>query len=107
MIGEEDHIRIQAMTPGLDCGQPYKQAEEIALLVEERLPIAYDELFGFLTACPTNTGTGMRASVMAHCPGLTHYKQIDQLRRKLDRMGFTVRGAYGEPQGGWLSVSDF
>ncbi|MGI6077783.1 MAG: ATP--guanido phosphotransferase [Fastidiosipilaceae bacterium] len=96
MIGEEDHIRIQAMTPGLDLQSAYKQAEEIALLVEERLPIAYDELFGFLTACPTNTGTGMRASVMAHLPGLTHYKQIDQLRRKLDRMGFTVRGAYGE-----------
>ena len=67
MIGEEDHIRIQAMTPGLDLQSAYKQAEEIALLVEERLPIAYDELF-VLTACPTNTGTGMRLRLWPICP---------------------------------------
>ncbi|HHX37694.1 MAG TPA: protein arginine kinase [Clostridiaceae bacterium] len=96
MIGEEDHIRIQAMTPGLDLKTAYKKAEEVAILIEEKLPIAYDELFGFLTACPTNTGTGMRASIMAHLPGLTQFKQIERLRRQLDRMGFTVRGAYGE-----------
>lgn len=96
MIGEEDHIRIQAMSPGLDLESTYRKAEEIAILIEEKMPVAYDEQFGFLTACPTNTGTGMRASVMLHLPGLTALKQISGLQRRLDRMGFTVRGAYGE-----------
>lgn len=96
MIGEEDHLRIQAMTPGLDLDQANRLAEEMAVLIEEKMAVAYSEQYGFLTACPTNTGTGMRASVMAHLPGLTEIGQIAGLKRRLERLGFAVRGAYGE-----------
>lgn len=96
MIGEEDHIRIQAMAPGLDLQEAYQRAEEMAVLLEEKLPTAYDEQFGFLTACATNTGTGMRASAMVHLPGLTATRQMTSLQQQLERIGFSLRGAYGE-----------
>lgn len=96
MLGEEDHIRIQAMRAGLDLEKAYEEAAQVALLLEEQLPIAYDEKVGFLTACPTNTGTGLRASVMMHLPALTELKQINNLKTQLAQLGMTIRGAMGE-----------
>ena len=96
MVNEEDHIRIQAMVAGLDLDAAYRKAEAVALLIESRMPIAYSEKYGFLTACPTNTGTGMRASVMAHLPGLAMISMLRGAIESLGKMGFAVRGNYGE-----------
>ncbi len=96
MLGEEDHIRIQAMRAGLDLDNAYQEALQAALLVEEKLPIAYEEQLGFLTACPTNTGTGLRASVMLHLPALSELGQIKNLQAQLGQLGMTIRGAMGE-----------
>ncbi len=96
MLNEEDHIRIQSMKAGFDLQNAYREAFIVALSLEESLPLAYSEQYGFLTACPTNTGTGMRASVMAHLPGLVQIGSIRPLLEGLGKMGFTVRGQYGE-----------
>lgn len=96
MLGEEDHIRIQAMRAGFDLDKAYEEASQVALLLEEQLLIAYSETIGFLTACPTNTGTGLRASVMLHLPGLTELNQIKNLQTQLAQLGMTIRGAMGE-----------
>lgn len=109
MINEEDHVRIQSMQAGLNLDQAYAKAEEIALLLEAKLPIAYSEKYGFLTACPTNTGTGMRASVMAHLPGLVLGSRIRNVIESLSKMGFAVRGLYGEhskSQGNLFQISN-
>ncbi len=96
MINEEDHIRIQSMQPGLNLEAAYEAAAGAALILEGSLSLAYSENYGFLTACPTNTGTGMRASVMAHLPGLTMSGRIKDVIESLNKMGFAVRGQYGE-----------
>ena len=96
MVNEEDHIRIQSMKAGLDLEGAYQSAYLVALSLEQSLPLAYSEQYGFLTACPTNTGTGMRASVMAHLPGLVQSGQIRAVLESLGKMGFAVRGLYGE-----------
>lgn len=96
MVNEEDHIRIQAMSSGFDLNAAYRKAEAVALLLESRLPIAYSGKYGFLTACPTNVGTGMRASVMAHLPGLAMAGLLRGAVESLGKMGFAVRGNYGE-----------
>ena len=71
MVNEEDHLRIQVMAPGFALENTYKQAEELAIYLEKALPIAFSEKYGFLTAYPSNTGTGLRASVMVHLPVVT------------------------------------
>lgn len=96
MVNEEDHIRIQSMKAGLDLQGAYQEAYLVALSLEQSLPLAYSEQYGFLTACPTNTGTGMRASVMAHLPGLVQAGSIRAVLEGLGKMGFAVRGQYGE-----------
>jgi protein arginine kinase len=96
MINEEDHIRIQSMQPGLNLEAAYAAAAAVALILEGSLSLAYSENYGFLTACPTNTGTGMRASVMAHLPGLALSGRIKDVVESLNKMGFAVRGHYGE-----------
>lgn len=96
MINEEDHIRIQSMQAGLNLEAAYEAAAAAALILEGKLSLAYSERYGFLTACPTNTGTGMRASVMAHLPGLTMSGRIKDVIESLNKMGFAVRGNYGE-----------
>ncbi len=96
MVNEEDHIRIQAMAAGFALDAAYRKAEAVALLLEERLPIAWSDKYGFLTACPTNTGTGMRASAMAHLPGLAMAGLLRGAIESLGKMGFAVRGNYGE-----------
>lgn len=96
MLGEEDHIRVQAMAAGFDLETAYAEALKAALLLEEALPVAYDEDLGFLTACPTNVGTGMRASLMVHLPALTELERIEALAKRLAERGLTIRGALGE-----------
>lgn len=96
MINEEDHIRIQVMSPGLSLDKAYQKAEKTAIKIEKALPIAYSDQYGFITACPTNTGTGMRASVMMHLPALTILDRMRGLIESLGQAGFAVRGYLGE-----------
>ncbi|WP_391210001.1 protein arginine kinase [Psychrobacillus sp. L4] len=96
MINEEDHIRIQCLFPGLQIQEAYAQADTIDRLLEKELPYAFDEQFGYLTSCPTNTGTGLRASVMMHLPALTMTKQMNRIVTIISRLGMVVRGIYGE-----------
>lgn len=96
MVNEEDHIRIQCIFPGLQLEEAYQQADLVDDLLEKHLPYAFDEQFGYLTSCPSNTGTGMRASVMMHLPALTMTKQIRRIIPAISRLGIVVRGSYGE-----------
>ncbi|PNZ69776.1 protein arginine kinase [Staphylococcus croceilyticus] len=96
MLNEEDHIRIQAMGSDLSLHDLYKQASEIDDQLDEKLDISYDEHLGYLTTCPTNVGTGMRASVMLHLPGLSIMKRMNRIAQTINRFGFTIRGIYGE-----------
>lgn len=96
LVNEEDHLRIQCLTPGLRIMSAYTNAEEIDQVLEEELPYAYHDDFGYLTSCPTNIGTGLRASVMMHLPALTSTNQMSQLINAMTRLGMTVRGIYGE-----------
>lgn len=95
MVNEEDHLRIQAILPGLGLGEALMKAN----LTDDALEkggYAFDSRYGYLTACPTNTGTGMRVSVMLHLPALTILQQIGPIIRSVSRIGLTVRGIYGE-----------
>lgn len=96
MINEEDHIRIQCIYPGFQLENAYEHADSVDNELEDKLPYAFDEEFGYLTSCPSNTGTGMRASVMMHLPALTITKQIDRIIPAVTRLGMVVRGSYGE-----------
>lgn len=96
MVMEEDHLRIQVILPGLDLSEAFKMADEIDDLLEERLDIAFNEKYGYLTSCPTNVGTGLRASVMLHLPGLVLTKQASRILSALTQVGVVVRGIYGE-----------
>lgn len=96
MINEEDHIRIQLYFPGLELKQAINEAFLIDDWLEEKLDYAYDEERGYLTSCPTNAGTGMRASVMVHLPALVFTKQINRMVPAINQLGFVVRGIYGE-----------
>ena len=91
MVNEEDHIRIQSMQAGLDLEKAYEAAFAVAVILENNLALAYNDEYGYLTACPTNTGTGMRASVMAHLPGLVMADRIKDTINGLVKLGFTVR----------------
>ena len=95
-INEEDHIRIQAIDFGLELDALYKKADAIDDEIEERLEYAYSDDIGYITSCPTNMGTGMRASVMMHLPALSASMQIDKITRALNQLGMVVRGANGE-----------
>lgn len=96
MVNEEDHIRIQCLFNGLQLQEAYAQADAIDRLLEKDLPYAFDEQFGYLTSCPTNTGTGLRASVMMHLPALTMTNQMAKIIQAIMRVGMVVRGIYGE-----------
>ena len=96
MVNEEDHLRIQAMRSGLDLEHAFADAREIDLELGQRVPFAYHREFGFLTACPTNVGTGLRASVLVHLPGLVLTKEIGRVLVGLQQVGLTYRGLYGE-----------
>ena len=96
MVNEEDHVRVQALRSGFDLGDTYAAAAKTDTELGTRVPFAYHQEFGFLTSCPTNTGTGMRASVLIHLPGLVLTKEIAKVLAGLQQMGLTYRGLYGE-----------
>ncbi len=96
MLGEEDHIRIQVIGSGLCLKTCYDIADKIDTLIGEQMPYAFDDTLGFLTECPTNLGTGLRASVMLHLPVLENTREIAQISQTVSKIGLTVRGLYGE-----------
>ncbi|MBF4500935.1 protein arginine kinase [Savagea sp. SN6] len=96
LINEEDHLRIQCIYPGLQLERAYEQAELVDHYLESPLKFAFDGEFGYLTSCPSNTGTGMRASVMMHLPALTITRQMERVIPAISRLGIVVRGSYGE-----------
>ena len=96
MINEEDHLRLQSLRSGFAVTEAYSEVEAIDREVGARVPYAYHPEFGYLTACPTNTGTGLRASVLIHLPGLVLTKEIGKVLTGLQQMGLTYRGLYGE-----------
>ena len=96
MVHEEDHIRIQAMGANVELLEIYNAAESVDKVLETHFQYAFDENYGYLTACPTNVGTGLRASVMMHLPALSSTGLLQQFVGNLSRFGFTLRGIYGE-----------
>ena len=96
MINEEDHLRVQVLLPGNQLLETHRLATELDDFLEAKLNFAYRESQGYLTACPTNVGTGLRASVMVHLPGLVITKQVQQVLGAVTRLGLAVRGLYGE-----------
>lgn len=96
MINEEDHIRIQCLFPGLQIEEALERANAIDNILEEKVDYAFDESFGYLTSCPTNTGTGLRASVMVHLPALILTRQMNRIIPAINQLGLVVRGIYGE-----------
>lgn len=96
MINEEDHLRIQCFLPGLQLVECYHRAQALDDDLESQLEYAFDERRGYLTACPTNAGTGLRASVMLHLPAMQMTGQTNQILQNIGQLGMTVRGLYGE-----------
>lgn len=96
MINEEDHIRIQLYFPGLQLKKALEESFQFDDWLEEKVNYAFDETKGYLTSCPTNVGTGMRASVMMHLPVLAMTKQINRMIPAISQLGLVVRGIYGE-----------
>lgn len=96
MLNEEDHIRIQGLLPGLQLEKAAQLAFHADDILSKDAPIAFDSKWGYLTACPTNAGTGLRASALVHLPAITLTKQMGALIQAFGKIGFTVRGLYGE-----------
>src|SRR5436305_2177641 len=96
MVNEEDHLRLQVMRSGYSLDEAWQDIDRVDDLLEQRISYAFSEEFGYLTACPTNVGTGMRASVMLHLPALVLTKQIEKVFRALQKISLAVRGLYGE-----------
>lgn len=96
MINEEDHLRFQVMQSGLDLESAWKRMDDLDNVLEEKLTYSYTNKLGYLTACPTNVGTGLRVSVMLHLPALVATKQIDKVFRALNKINVAVRGLFGE-----------
>ncbi|HBL41611.1 MAG TPA: protein arginine kinase [Ruminococcaceae bacterium] len=109
MLCEEDHIRIQVMEAGLALDSAYERADRIDNVLSARLPLAFDERIGYLTQCPTNLGTAMRASVMLHLPALGRSGQIAKISATVSKLGLIIRGCYGEgssPNGDLYQLSN-
>lgn len=109
MINEEDHIRLQVFTNGLSLDDAYDLADKLDNLLDENLSFAFDKKLGYLTQCPTNLGTGMRASVMLHLPALQQNRTISRIAGNLAKLGLTIRGIYGEgtePKGAMYQLSN-
>jgi len=96
MINEEDHIRLQALEPGFDLLNTWRVISRVDDELNNNLDYAVSKRFGYLTACPTNTGTGLRASILIHLPALVLTREIDKVIRGITQVGLTVRGLYGE-----------
>ena len=104
MVNEEDHLRIQCIKSGFDLDRAWQRLSRIDRVLEKQMPISFDDRYGYLTACPTNVGTGMRVSVMLHLPALTMKDHIRKVQRACDNMNNALRGLYGE---GTQSLGDF
>ncbi len=104
MINEEDHLRIQVMRSGFDVDAAWEQADQLDDAIESYFDFAFEHSFGYLTACPTNVGTGMRVSVLVHLPALVITKSIEKVFRGLQKISLAVRGLYGE---GSQAMGDF
>jgi len=96
MINEEDHLRMQSIRSGLQLKQAFKLIDKVDSELEHKLDFAFHPQLGYLTACPTNVGTGMRASAMVHLPALVLSEQINQVIQAVNKIGLAVRGLYGE-----------
>lgn len=96
MINEEDHLRMQALRPGLQLIETYRIVDAADTALEQKLDYAFHEELGYLTACPSNVGTGMRASAMVHLPGLVLSEQMNRIINSVNKIGLAVRGLYGE-----------
>lgn len=96
MLCEEDHIRIQVMRAGLALDEAYAEADRIDDILSSKLTFAFNERLGYLTECPTNLGTGLRASLMLHLPALEANGAINRLAASVSKIGLTIRGTYGE-----------
>ncbi|AAU21733.1 protein arginine kinase [Bacillus licheniformis] len=96
MLNEEDHIRIQCLFPGFQLSEALKAANQVDDWIEDRIDYAFSEQRGYLTSCPTNVGTGLRASVMMHLPALVLTRQINRIIPAINQLGLVVRGIYGE-----------
>ena len=96
MINEEDHLRMQALRPGLQIKQAWQAIDTVDSRLEKKLEYAFSSELGYLTACPTNLGTGIRVSAMLHLPGLVLAEQINQIITSVNKLGLAVRGLYGE-----------
>ena len=96
MVNEEDHLRIHCITAGYDLSGAYEKISDLDSKLESKLNFAFSEKYGYLTKCPTNAGTGMRASVMLHLPALTISGNINTIINAVSKLGVTVRGMYGE-----------
>jgi len=109
LVNEEDHIRIQVLAAGSDLPVSLKIATEIDTYLDSKLNFAFDETLGYLTQCPTNLGTGLRASVMLHLPMMESSKMIDRLNNTISKLGMTIRGSMGEgssAQGALYQISN-
>ncbi len=109
MVNEEDHLRLQALQSGLRFGETWRLVDELDEETGERLPLAYHPEFGYLTSCPTNTGTGLRASALVHLPGLVLTKEFDKVHQGISQLGLTLRNLHGEgsrPMGNFFQVSN-
>ena len=109
MINEEDHVRIQVISRGMKLNETYELADKIDTLLDERLDFAFDEKLGYLTQCPTNIGTGMRASLMLHLPALQESGAMGKIAASLSKLGIVIRGLYGEntdPSGAIYQLSN-
>ena len=96
MINEEDHLRAQVLYPGFQVQEAYRVVNQLDNVLESKLDFAFSEKYGYLTACPTNAGTGMRASVMVHLPGLALANRIQPMLQAVNQLGLAVRGVFGE-----------
>lgn len=96
MVNEEDHIRIQVLLPGFQLNEAWETGTKIDDIFEKHVNFAFDEKRGYLTSCPTNVGTGIRASVMLHLPALVMTQQISRILQAINQVGLVVRGLYGE-----------
>lgn len=96
MLGEEDHIRIQVIKSGYCLEEAYDVADKIDTVLSENMDFAFDENLGYLTSCPTNLGTGLRAGVMLHLPCLEAVNEISGISSSISKIGLTIRGLYGE-----------
>ena len=109
MVGEEDHLRIQVILKSFDIEKAYEIADMLDTELDKHLHFAFDKRLGFLTQCPTNLGTGMRASVMMHLPALRESRTVSRIANNLSKLGLIIRGAYGEdsdPAGDMYQISN-